>query len=347
MIKKIKVGKITIGDDCPTFIVAEIGLNHNGSIKQAKRLIKAAKEAGAHAVKFQKRDLKSLYKTDLLKNPNKDSQTTAYLFDIFKRFELTDKEFIELKKYCEHLGIIFFASAFDLKSAEFLGKINIPLLKIASADLTNMPLFKTIIKFKKPILLSTGMSQLPEIDYSYNYLIKNQSIFALLHCVGAYPPPFKDINLKMIPYLRERYQVQIGYSGHERGIIISIAAVSLGAKIIERHLTLNRSWEGPDHNISLTPLGFRKMVDRIKVIELALGQNVKTLSRGEYLTRETFAKSLIAKRNIKLGEIIKPEMIDIKSPGKGLSAQKIDLIVGSKAKRTIEKNDYFYELDLP
>lgn len=346
MIKFIKIKNKVINDNHPAFVIAEIGLNHNGKIGLAKKLIKTAKEAGADAVKFQKRDLKSLYKKDIYKNPNKDSHSTGYLFDIFKRFELNENQFIELKKFCKKLDIIFFASAFDCKSVAFLHRIKVPVYKVPSADLTNIPLLAQIVEYNKPIILSTGMSELKEIDFSTKFLKDRKAKFCLLHCVSAYPTAFKNVNLKMIRVLKKRYQVPVGYSGHERGIIVPIAAIALGANIIEKHFTLNRSWEGPDHNISLTPAGFRKMVDRIRAIELALGTGKKTISRGEVLTREVFAKSLIAKTSIKKGQKITYGMIDVKCPGKGLSPQRIDLLVGKKTNRDLKKDDYFIESDL-
>ena len=344
--KTISLGNKIVGSTNPTFIIAEIGLNHNGKLELAKKLIRAAKESGADAVKFQKRDLKSLYKSDIYKNPNKDSQSTSYLFEIFKKFELSNKEFIELKKYCNHIGIIFFCTPFDIKSAEFLHSIDVPFFKVSSSDLTNIPLINYIVNTNKPLILSTGMSQVAEIDFTYNFLIKKNAEFAFMHCVSTYPTAFKDVNLKMIELLHNRYKVPVGYSGHERGIVVSIGAAAIGAKILERHFSLNRSWEGPDHNISLTPSGFKKMVERIRVIDSALGSGIKTMSRGEYLTREIFAKSLSARTNITKGEIITYEMIDIKAPGKGLNPQKIDEILGKKAKRDIKKYDYFYQLDV-
>ena len=346
MNRTIKIDDKVIGDDQPVFIVAEIGLNHNGKLELAKKLVKAAKESGADAVKFQKRDLKSIYKKDVYQNPNKDSQSTSYLFNIFKKFELSKKEFAELKKYCDHLGIIFFCTPFDIKSAEFLSQIDVPVYKIASADLTNIPLIDFIAGKKNPIILSTGMSQINEIDLTFKFLRKKAANFSFMHCVSTYPTAFKDVNLKMIELLKKRYQVPIGYSGHERGIVVSIGAVALGAKIIEKHFTLNRSWDGPDHNVSLTPSGFKKMVERIRVIESALGSADKNLSRGEYLTREIFAKSLIANKRIKKGEVITGKMIDVKGPGKGLNPQMINGILGKKAKRNIKKYDFFYQLDI-
>ena len=190
------------------------------------------------------------------------------------------------------------------------------------------------------------MSQIEEVDFTVNFLKKKKADFALLHCVSTYPVAFKDVNLKMISTLKTKYKVPVGYSGHERGIIVSICSVALGANIVEKHITLNRGFEGPDHNLSLTPRGLRKMVDRVRAIEAALGHGKKLLSRGEYLTREVFAKSLIARKSIKKGETIKYEMVDIKGPGKGLSPQKINNLVGKKAKRDIKKCDFFSEIDI-
>ena len=346
MTKFLSIGDKIIGDNQPTFIIAEIGLNHNGSIKLAKKLIQEAKEAGADAVKFQKRDLKSLYKKDIFKDPNKDSQSTAYLVDIFKKYELSEDEFIKLKKFCDNLNIIFFATPFDIKSAKFLEKIDVPLYKISSSDLTNIPLIKLIVNNKKPMILSTGMSQMEEIDFTVNFLNKKHAQYALLHCVSAYPVPFKDVNLRMISVLKKRYQVPVGWSGHERGIIVSICSIALGGSIVERHITLNRGFNGPDHNISLTPRGFYKMVERIRAIELALGHGKKFMSRGEVLSREVFVKSLIARKNIKKGTVITYELIDIKAPGKGLNPQMIDQLIGRKAVRDIKQYDYFTLVDI-
>ncbi len=341
-----KVRKRIFGKDQPVFIIAEIGLNHNGSIKRAKELILKAKESGVDAVKFQKRDLKSLYKADILEDPNKDSQSTAYLFDIFKRFEFSEKEFIELKRYCDKLDIIFFATPFDIKSAKFLEKIDVPFYKISSSDLTNIPLIELIVSNKKPIILSTGMSQVAEIDFTVNYLKKRRAKFALLHCVSAYPAAFKDINLSMLKFLKKRYKVTVGYSGHERGYIAPLAAVALGAKIIEKHFTLDRSMEGPDHNISLTPEGLIKLVDRIRAVEEIIGDGKKIITRGEALSREVFAKSLIARKNIKKGTVITYDLVDVKSPGKGLTPQMIEQLIGRPAVRNIKQYDYFTLLDI-
>ncbi|MCL5798034.1 MAG: N-acetylneuraminate synthase family protein [Patescibacteria group bacterium] len=335
-----------IGEGHPTFVVAEIGLNHNGNLSLAKKMIKLAKDSGADAVKFQKRDLKAIYKEDVYNDPNQDSQSTVYLFSIFKKYELDKSEYIELKKYCDEIGIIFFATPFDLESVEFLESLQVPLYKIASGDLTNIPLIHRIIKTKKPIILSTGMSNPSEIDYTVKFLNKNKAKFALMHCVSTYPANFKDVNLKMINVLKETYKVPVGYSGHERGITVAVCAVALGANIIEKHFTLDRSMDGPDHNLSIMPEGLKKMVDRIRVAEVAIGNGIRTIARGEILTREVFGKSLVAAVPIKAGEVITHRMIDVKSPGKGLSPQLIDKLIGKKTKRNIAKNDYFIHSDV-
>ncbi len=346
MSKTIIIGGKEIGDSLPTYVVAEIGLNHNGRLETAIKLIDKAKECGADAVKFQKRDLQAIYKEDILKDPNKDSQATVYLFNIFKRFELSKSDFRKIKKYCDKIGITFFCTPFDLISAEFLEELNVPFYKVSSADLTNMVLISKLVSFKKPMILSTGMSEISEIDFTVNFLKKKKVTFSLMHCISSYPPSFKDINLKMIDILKKRYDVPVGYSGHERGITISECAVALGANILERHFTLDRSMEGPDHNISLEPEGLLKMINRIRIVEQAIGTGEKTITRGELLSREAFAKSLISKRDIKKGEKITEEMVDFKVPGKGLSVQMLSKILNKRAKREIKKFDYFNVSDI-
>lgn len=342
----LKVGDRTIGEGYPAFIVADIGLNHNGSLQTAKKMIRIAKECGVDGVKFQKRHLKTLYKNDVYHDPNKDSQATAYLFGIYQKFELSLSYYRHLKKYAEDMGLIFFATPFDSDSAGFLADLDIPVFKIASGDLTNLPLIEKIARTGKPVILSTGMSSLEDIDIATGLLVKFHTAYALLHCVSAYPTNFKDVNLRLIPKLYKRYKVPIGYSGHERGITVSVCAAALGAKIIEKHFTLDRSMYGPDHNISITPEGLKKMVDRIRVAELALGDGEKHIVRGEILTRETLAKSLVATRHLKKGERITRDMVEAKSPGKGLPPNKIRFLVGKTARHDFRKNDYFTLLDL-
>jgi len=335
-----------IADDQPTFIVAEIGLNHNGDVDMAMELVKLAKECGADAVKFQKRDLKTIYKQDVYADPNKDGQSTQYLMDIFKKTELSKAQLSKIKSYCEKLEILFFCTPFDTTSADILDELDVSLYKISSADLTNTALLEHVLHKKKPVILSTGMSQMLEIDLAVDLFKRRNAPFALLHCVSTYPVAFKDVNLRMIQVLKKRYRVPVGYSGHERGVVVSVCAVAMGANIIEKHFTLDRSLQGPDHNISLTPEGFSKMVDRIRVAEMARGTGKKIVSRGELLSKEVFGKSIVASHDIQKGTTITKKDLEFRSPGKGLSPQLADSIIGKTMKRDITKHDYFISSDL-
>ena len=342
----IKIGDKKIGKGYPVFIIGEIGLNHNGSIKTAKKLIDVVKEAGADCVKFQKRDLASIYQKKVLDDPNKSEQGFQYLIPRLKRFEFGMKEYKEIVNYCRKKGIIFLCTPWDISSVNFLEKLNVLAYKISSPDLTNLPLLDYVISKRKPILISTGMSTLEEIDKSVNFLKKKKAEFLLFHCSSTYPAPLEAINLNFINTLKKRYKVPVGYSGHERGIGVSIAVVAMGAVAIERHITLDRKMEGPDHRASLEPEEFKALVKGIREAEKALGEDKKIMTRGEILTREILGKSLVAKRKIKKGEVLKSSIIAVKGPAKGLSPQRISDLIGKKARRNMEKDDLFLESDL-
>lgn len=342
----IKIGDKKIGKGHPVFIIGEIGLNHNGSLKTAKKLIDVAKKAGADCVKFQKRDLASIYQKKVLDDPNKSEQGFQYLIPRLKKFEFGYKEYKEIINHCRKKGIIFLCTPWDIPSVNFLEKLNVLAYKVSSADLINLSLLKYIISRKKPILISTGMSTLKEIDRTVDFLKKKKAQFILLHCNSTYPAPLETINLNFIKTLKKRCKVPIGYSGHERGISVSIAAVGVGAVVIERHITLDRKMEGPDHRASLEPKEFKEMIKGIREAEIALGQEKKVILRGEIINKELLRKSLVAKRKIKKGEVLTESMIDLKGPGKGLSPFKISELIGKRAKHNMEKDDLFLESDL-
>ncbi len=342
----MQIGDRKIGKGNPVFIIAEIGLNHNGSVKIAKKLIDIVKGAGADAVKFQKRDLDSIYQQSVLRDPNKSEQAFQYLIPLLKKFELGEEEYKEIIDYCKEKDIIFLCTPWDIPSVNFLEKLNVLGYKIGSPDLTNLPLLAYVALKKKPILISSGMSTLEEIDKSINFLKKKEAEFLLFHCSSTYPAPLESIHLNFIRALEKRYQVPIGYSGHERGIGVSIAAVGMGAVAIERHITLDRKMEGPDHRASLEPEEFKDMVLGIREAEKALGEAKKIMTRGEVLTREVLGKSLVATRDIKAGEIFKTSMIAVKGPGKGLSPQRIFDLIGKTAERNIKNDELFLESDL-
>jgi sialic acid synthase SpsE/sugar phosphate isomerase/epimerase len=342
----IKIGERLVGDGQPTYIIAEIGVNHNGLIDLAIELIDVAVSAGADAVKFQKRKLDSLYAKKYLDNVNAGEKTLRYMLPILQQVELTEEAYHKIVDYCRAKDITFLCSAFDSDSADFLARLGVPAYKVASADLTNLPLLDHLAKKEVPLILSTGMSRMDEVEITANFLKQRHVQFALLHCNSTYPAAFEDINLRFMEQLR-RFDVPVGYSGHERGIAVSTVAAALGASIIERHVTLDRTMDGPDHAASLEPQGFTKMVRDIRQVSMSLGTGEeKFISRGEILNREVLGKSLVAARLIQPGEVIGAEMVTVKGPALGISPQRYPELIGRNAERVIEQDEPFLERDL-
>jgi N-acetylneuraminate synthase len=342
----VKIGDRFVGEDQPTYVIAEIGVNHNGILPLAIELIDAAISAGADAVKFQKRNLENLYAQKYLDNANSGEKTLRYLLPILQRVELTDEAYYEIVEYCKRKEITFMCSAFDAESADFVDKLGVPAFKVASADMTNLPLLDHLIDKEKPLIISTGMSHMNELEFSVNYLKERKAEFILLHCNSTYPAAFEDINLRFMDRLR-KYGVPVGYSGHERGIAVSTVASALGACIIERHITLDRTMDGPDHAASLEPHGFQKMVRDIQQINLALGTGEeKFISRGEILNREVLGKSLVATRQVEPGEKITADMVSVKGPALGLSPQRYPELLGHTSTRVIHVDEPYTDRDL-
>lgn len=342
----INIGDRTIGDGYPTYIIAEIGVNHNGILALALKLIDIAAESGADAVKFQKRKLESLYAEKYLDNVNAGEKTLRYMLPILQQVELPDRDYDEILAHCQKRNITFLCSAFDIESADFLSGLGVPAYKVASADLTNLPLLEHLVAKGKPLILSTGMSRMEEVEITVGFLKQRDAEFALLHCNSTYPTAFEDINLRFMERLK-KFGVPVGYSGHERGIAVSTVASALGASIIERHLTLDRTMDGPDHASSLEPQGFSKMVRDIKQVHLALGiGDEKFFSRGEILNREVLGKSLVAAVRLEPGEKITAEKIAVKGPALGISPQHYPQLIGRTVERVIEKDEPFLDRDL-
>ncbi len=345
MSDSITINKSPIGEGHPTYIIAEIGINHNGDVDTAAELIRKAADAGADAVKFQKRHLLSIYKEEVLKHPERYEQNFQYMIPLLKEVELPEETFPRLKEEAKSLGMDFLCTPFDIHSADFLQKIGLDAFKIASADLTNAPLLEHVAQFKKPIILSTGMSTWQEIEHAVSLLRKNHAEFALLHCRSVYPVWPRDVNLRMINLLK-KFGRPVGYSGHELGITVSLVAASMGANIIEKHITLDKKQDGPDHKVSLEPHEFKRLVRDIRIADQAMGNKKRIMLRGEVLNRELFGKSLVADKEIEKGTIISREMIRIQGPGKGLAPMHIDKLVGRKARRKLSPGDYFTEEDI-
>jgi sialic acid synthase SpsE/sugar phosphate isomerase/epimerase len=336
-----------IGENHPCYIIAEIGLNHNGRLDYAKKLVDMACDAGFDAIKTQRRDLKGLYRSGILGNTEKADKGVQYVMPFLKKFELSNHDLVELKNYTIHKGIDFLCTPFDLPSLEFLIRdVGIDCVKIASADLVNIFMIKEVLRYGLPLLISTGMSTEQEIIFVYNFLKENNAKFACFHCNSNYPAPFAQINLRYMLRMKELFDVPVGYSGHELGIAVSIAAVAMGANMIERHITLDRTMEGPDHPASLEPPGFSKLVRDIRNTEKAMGGPRRFMSRGELMNRFTLGKSLVATREIHSEEIIKEEDVTVLSPGDGLSPLKYDMLIGKKINRNIKQHQPFLSMDL-
>jgi sialic acid synthase SpsE/sugar phosphate isomerase/epimerase len=351
-IARTDVGKIAIGDfivdeNSPSFLIAEIGNNHNGSIDLAKTLVDKAKEAGADCAKFQLRDLNSLYKNAGNANDASEDLGSQYTLDLLSRFQLTNNEMIDVFNYCKNKGILPLCTPWDSQSLEFLENYGMPAYKLASADLTNHDLLTQMAKTGKPLICSTGMSKENEIKEAVKILKREGAPYILLHCNSTYPAPFKDVHLNYMDRLKEIGECIIGYSGHERGINVAIAAVTKGAKVIEKHFTIDRNMEGNDHKVSLLPNEFKMMVEAIREVELALGtSDERNMSQGELINRENLAKSLVINCELKEGQVIQAEMIEIKSPGKGLQPNRKEDLIGLTAKHDFKAGDFFYESDL-
>lgn len=339
-----QIGDFIIGSE-RTFVIAEIGNNHNGSIERAFELIDLAIRMGADCVKFQMRHLSELYRKNSLER-NGEDLGTEYVIDLLERFELSIDEHRKVAEYARKNEILYLCTPWDSKSVEVLKCLQVPAYKVASADLTNLPLLDLLCETGKPLIISTGMSYPSEVETTVDFLNKRNSKFALLHCNSTYPAPFHDIQLKWIHQLQKIHPI-IGYSGHERGTAVSLAAVALGASIIERHFTLDRNMEGPDHAASLEHAEFKNLIEGIRQIEEALGEDTpRDLSQGEMINRENLGKSLIAASTLSKGAVLKAEQIIVRSPGKGLSPQYFDQLTGLTLQRDIEEGDFFYPSDL-
>lgn len=343
---EIQIGNFKIGSD-RTFIIAEIGNNHNGDFEKAKLMIDKAVEMGADCAKFQMRQIKEVYRSKSLDKSGEDLGT-EYIIDLLSKFELTIEQQKKLSEYCRSKGILYMCTPWDKTSVDILESFNVPAYKVASADLTNLPLLDKLAKTKKPLILSTGMSTTEEIKLTVDFLNKRNVKFVLLHCNSTYPAPLHDINLNWISKLNDIHPL-IGYSGHERGINVSLGAVALGAKVIERHFTLDRKMEGPDHAASLEFDEFKSMIIGCREIETSLGDPLhlnRKFSQGEMINRENLGKSLVASRPMKKGTILKEDDIKVLSPGQGLSPQYYESLLGLELNRDIDIEDYFFKSDL-
>jgi len=319
-----------------TLIIAEAGVNHNGSVESAKKLIAAAEEAGADYVKFQTFKAETLVTQNADKAEYQKRLTGAdeTQFEMIKKLELDKKAHEELIDHCKQIDIQFLSTAFDHESIKLLAELNIPLFKIPSGEITNLPYLRHIGKMGKPIIMSTGMSTLDEVQNALNILIESgagKEQITILHCNTEYPTPMEDVNLKAMITIRDELGVNVGYSDHTLGIEIPIAAVAMGASVIEKHFTLDRALPGPDHAASMEPDELKTMVTTIRNVEKALGNGMKKPSGSELKNITIVRKSIIAKKTINKGEPFSENNLGVKRPGTGLSPMLWDQIIGSLA----------------
>lgn len=342
----LRLGGFGVDVRSPALLVAEIGINHNGSVDLAKEFVAAAVASGADCVKFQMRDLSALYRTTS-RTYDAEDLGPQYTMDLLSKFSLENDELFDVFDYCKELGTIPLCTPWDIPSVEALAGYGIPGLKIASADLTNHELIAHAGSRGLPMIVSTGMSSEAEIMETVGLLRDLRTEFALLHCNSTYPAPFKDVHLSYMRRLAELGQCPVGYSGHERGYHVVIAAIACGAKIIEKHFTLDRGMEGNDHKVSLLPDEFAAMVREVRDVEAALGSaDARTVSPGEMMNRVNLAKSLVAARDLLQGETVAAEHVVVRSPGRGLQPNLLRALIGRTLSRPVLAGEFFYPSDL-
>lgn len=328
--------------DEQVLIIAEAGVNHNGSLELAKKLALEAKQAGADIVKFQTAKLDSLVSGNASmaeyqkRNTGKEQSQKEMLSKLLLKYD----DFIALDQYCREIGIRFLSTPFDIESIDFLEELGCDIWKIPSGEVTNLPYLEKIAKTKKDIILSTGMCSMDEVTACVNVLRENGAgQITLLHCTTQYPTLYEDVNLRAMNTLKKSFSCRVGYSDHTLGIEIPIAAVAMGAKVIEKHFTLNRNMEGPDHKASLEPEELKMMVDAIRHVEKGLGTGIKEPAACEIKNRDVARKSIIAARDIKKGEILTEQNLTTKRPGNGISPMKWYEILGTVACRDFSRDE--------
>jgi len=338
--RKLVIEQTVIDDDAGAYVIAEIGHNHQGDVRKCKELFRAAHEAGASAVKLQKRDNRSLYTREAYDRPYDNENSFGPTYGKHREaLEFGRREYLELQGYARELGITFFATAFDIPSAEFLAQLDMPAYKIASGDIRNLPLLQHVARLGKPVIVSTGGATLEDVERAYQTVRPINRQVALLQCTAGYPAAFEELDLRVITTYRERFDTVVGLSSHDNGIAMAPAAYVLGARIIEKHFTLNRAAKGTDHPFSLEPVGLRKLVRDLQRVRVALGNGEKKVYASEEGPILKMSKKLVAARDLPTGHVLGPEDIALKSPGDGLPPHMLDVIVGRTLLRPLKVDE--------
>lgn len=342
MAREMNINGYLIDDDSDCYVIAEIGHNHQGEIDKAKEMFRVAKECGAHAVKLQKRDNRSLYtKAGYDRSYDHRNSFGKTYGQHREALEFGWNEYVELKQYAQELGITMFATAFDFSSADFLAKLDIPAFKVASGDLKSIPLLTHIAQFQKPIILSTGGGSMEDVLRAYEAIMPINSQLAILQCTAGYPCEFDELNLRVITAFRERFPNNvIGFSAHDNGIAMALMAYVLGARIVEKHFTLNHTWKGTDHAFSLEPIGLRKMTRDLRRAKLAFGDGVKRTYDSEREPIIKMGKKLVAARDLPAGHALRREDLNLKSPSDGgVPPYELTKVIGRTLVHAVSEDD--------
>jgi sialic acid synthase len=342
MSAQIQIGRHAVGRDSPDcFVIAEIGHNHGGDVEVCRQLFQAAKYAGVSAVKLQKRDNRAIYTREFYNSPYNSENAFGPTYGAHREaLEFGESQYRDLKQFAESLDLVFFATAFDFPSVEFLERIDVPCYKVASGDLTHVPLLKVIAETGKPMILSTGGGTIDDVKRAYETIMPLNPHLAILQCTAEYPSDHGDMNLSVIrSYLREFPDAVIGLSDHDNGIAMALVAYVLGARVIEKHFTLNHAWKGTDHAFSLEPEGMRKLVRDLHRAGIALGDGVKRVYEKEKPALVKMGKKIVAARNLPEGHVLGPDDLAYKSPGDGLPPYQDAELLGARLTRPVSEDE--------
>jgi N-acetylneuraminate synthase/sialic acid synthase len=343
----IRIGAHEIGDHTACYVIAEIGHNHQGSLEKAREMFREAKLAGAHAVKLQKRDNRGLYTRAAYNKPYDNENSFGATYGEHREFlEFGAREYRELKAYAAELGIDFFSTAFDLASADFLQGLDVPAYKIASGDLKSTPLLKHVASFGKPMIVSTGGATLDDVARAYDTIMPINRQLAILQCTAGYPAAFEELDLRVIATYRERFpEAVIGFSSHDNGIAMPVAAYMLGSRVVEKHFTLNRAMKGTDHAFSLEPVGLRKLVRDLDRTFKAMGNGEKKIYESERAPIVKMGKSLVIAHDLPAGHVLGPKDVVMKSPGGGIPPYDLEKVLGRVTVKPLFEDDFLsYEV---
>ena len=337
-----RIGAHEVGDHTHCYVIAEIGHNHQGSVEKAREMFREAKLAGAQAVKLQKRDNRGLYTRAAYDKSYDNENSFGATYGEHREFlEFGEKEYRELQAYATELGVDFFSTAFDLVSADFLHGLDVPAYKIASGDLKSTPLLKHVAAFGKPMIISTGGALIEDVQRAYDTIMPINPQLAILQCTAGYPAAFEELDLRVISTYRDRFpNAVIGFSSHDNGIAMPVAAYILGARIVEKHFTLNRAMKGTDHAFSLEPVGLRKMVRDLERTHKAMGNGVKKVYDSEKAPIIKMGKSLVIARDLPAGHVLGREDIVMKSPGGGIPPYELDKVLGHATLKPLHADDF-------